>query len=338
MDKRREALLDWLTKEQKYTLTQLTPLAGDASLRRYFRVILTDGSSHVAMDAPVAHENSHAFVAIAQLFARAGVTVPQILAQDLAQGFLLVSDLGDKLYLQALREQEPGPLYNQALMTLMNIQMCSESQDYALPYFDEALFQRELMLFYDWFLIQHLQLTLTTAQQHMLQSSFAWLIQTVLLQPRVCVHRDYHSRNLLLLPENKVGVIDFQDALWGPVAYDVVSLLKDCYIDWPQVSVEQWVREYHQQARSVNILPQVSFDQFLDWFTVLGIQRHLKAIGIFARLDIHYHKPAYLQDIPRTLRYITEALPQCPALSAFHTFLEHEVWPRLMLREKAALI
>lgn len=325
MQKQRfNALNQWLDNtlaKQPYTIT---PLVGDASFRHYYR-IQAAGRSFVAMDAPPEQENSKPFIAIAQAFAKLGVHVPQVFAFNLTNGFLLLSDLGDRLYLNELRADNAAFLYKQALNVLAHIQSCREVEDWTLPSFDRDFILKECHLFQHWFLEKHLGLTLSAQDQHLLANAFELLSQAALEQPQVCVHRDYHSRNLLVLDNAQVGVLDFQDAVWGPITYDAVSLLRDCYITWPREQVARWINDFYQQLHAQGQVNKISSEQFIRWFDLLGIQRNLKAIGIFARLQHLYGKNGYLKDIPIGLNYVLQVTADYPELKPFHNFLQTRV-------------
>lgn len=320
-DIRFDTLHHWLQTTLKKQDWTITPLAGDASFRRYFRVQLPDRSL-VAMDAPPEKENIKPFIAIALAFTKLGIHVPEIIAMNLEQGFLLLSDLGDNLYSTLLNNDNAEQLYGDALDTLQRIQTCQEIIDNPLPDFDQVLILREWNLFVEWALKKHWQTDLNTHNQHMLSNTLEFLTQEFLAQPKICVHRDYHSRNLLWLDNHTVGVLDFQDAVWGPITYDALSLLRDCYIAWPRVQVEKWALLSYQRAREDNLLPHISGEQFIRWFDLLGIQRHLKCLGIFARLNHLYNKPNYLKDMPRTLNYILQVSEHYPELKEFRAFLQ----------------
>lgn len=328
MPHRRAALEQWLSDACQLTDFTLTPASGDASFRRYFRLAMPDGPSLIVMDAPPDKEDCAPFVAVADQFAEAGLHVPAILAQDLVQGFLLLEDLGTTHYLDALNEDTADRLYGDAMGALLSLQACGPRvglQDY-----DAALLDREMALFPDWLLVRHLGLELAPSEQAMLTETFAVLRANALVQPQVAVHRDYHSRNLLLPPSGQTpGVIDFQDAVIGPVTYDLVSLLKDCYIAWPQDRVDAWAMGYYQQAVHSGILRVEHEDSFLRWFDLMGVQRHLKAAGIFARLNHRDDKPGYLPDIPRTLGYIVALAERYPELAGLAGLIDKRVLPAL---------
>lgn len=319
-----QQLEQWLATQGYHHYT-LEPASADASFRRYFR-IQHDRASFIVMDAPPEKEDTAPFIRVADLMMAAGLHVPQIMARDTAQGFLQLSDLGTQLYLPALNENSVDALYGDALSALLQLQQ-HPVPDW-LPEYDRARLLQEMQLFADWYLQRHLGLELDAQQQTVLQESFEHLAGVALEQPEVIVHRDYHSRNLLLSDPNP-GVIDFQDAVRGPVTYDLVSLLRDCYIAWPREQVEQWVVDYLQGAQEAAIVDsQVTVDQFLRWFDLMGIQRHLKASGIFARLNYRDTKPGYLADIPRTLGYVLQIVEDYDELAGFAELLQSLEVPR----------
>lgn len=315
MDQRLIQLQQWL-EQIGISGYQIAPASADASFRRYFRV-QWDDTSRIVMDAPPDKENCQPFIDVATMLFQIGLNVPQILAHDLSQGFILLSDLGTTVYLAELNAQNVERLYGDALQALLIMQSEGSHQ---LPVYDEALLRREMSLFPDWYLDRHLQLTLTAKQQQVLQQAFDLLVANALSQPQVCVHRDYHSRNLMICEPNP-GILDFQDAVYGPITYDLVSLLKDCYIKWPREQVESWVKEHHQQLIQLGLLQNVGTEEFLRWFDWMGMQRHLKATGIFSRLNYRDGKPGYLGDIPRTMSYMFEVATYYPEFAGFSTFL-----------------
>lgn len=317
---RNTALQQWLHTQLPNHTFHMTPLAGDASFRRYFRLHHGD-TTLIAVDAPPEHENSVAFIGVASTFARLGLHVPQIIAADIDSGFLLLSDLGDGVYFNVLNTNNATRLYESALNALCLIQSCPQQNDWHFPPFDQRLLLHELHNFRDWYLLRHKQLSLTQQEENLLTRTFTQLIESALAQPQVCVHRDYHSRNLLELPDGQIGILDFQDAVWGPITYDLVSLLRDCYIAWPQQQVLNLVRNYYDQIRQNKALPVMSFEQFMTWFDWMGIQRHLKASYIFARKWHRDHNANYLSDIPRTLRYVVDVTQNYPELAEFRAFL-----------------
>lgn len=328
MDTRLDELKAWITTQTQGAAFTIAPLAADASFRRYFRLQFADHTL-VAMDAPPELEESYPFLTIAKAFHHLGLQVPKIHKENLSLGFLLIGDLGDKLYLRELKPHNAEILYGNALQDLLLIQTCREIPGWSLPHFDHHMIGKELDNFSEWFLDRYLHLHLTQHESLMLRDAFQILIDNASAQPQVCVHRDYHSRNLLVLNDNKVGIIDFQDAVWGPVTYDVVSLLRDCYIDWPQTEVEQWALTYLHNAKDANILPQsITPEQFLHWFDLMGIQRHLKASFIFVRKLLRDDHPGYLDDIPRTLHYVKTVAAKYPELAKFNKLLNQLILPK----------
>ncbi|WP_127478250.1 aminoglycoside phosphotransferase family protein [Sulfurivermis fontis] len=319
---RLEQLNHWLSRGLGLPAYDIAPASSDASFRRYFRIRF-DGESRIVMDAPPDKEDSRPFVRIARALHAIGLHVPEILAEDLAQGFLLLSDLGSEQYLSSLNEASVGRLYGDAMGALLTLQACGPQQE-DLPPYDEALLLREMELFREWYLGRHLGLALSAAEQRLLDDTFRRLAQSALEQPKVAVHRDYHSRNLMVAPHNP-GILDFQDAVHGPVTYDLVSLLRDCYIAWPRAQVEAWALGYQELAIDSGILRGRDEERFLRWFDWMGVQRHLKATGIFARLNHRDGKPGYLKDIPRTLGYVREVAGRYSELAPLRTLLDERV-------------
>jgi len=297
----------------------LAPASSDASFRCYFRIRLVGGGSRIVMDAPPGREDCGAFLRVARLFAAAGVHVPEILAEDTTQGFLLLSDLGATTYLQALADGDADALYRDAIMALVQIQRASRAG--VLPEYDEALLQREMRLFPEWYLIKQRQAVPTPAQQETLDRLFALLLRNNLSQPRVFVHRDYHSRNLMASDPNP-GILDFQDAVIGPVTYDLVSLLKDAYIDWEEAQVLDWAIRYWEQAKAAALPVSWDFAEFYRDFEWMGVQRHLKVLGIFARLAHRDGKTSYLNDMPRVWTYLHKTCARYTELRPLARLLE----------------
>ncbi|HHH38662.1 MAG TPA: aminoglycoside phosphotransferase [Sedimenticola sp.] len=327
MTERLQGLRTWLGEGVGLSAFELEPIAGDASFRRYFRVRMADGATAVAMDAPPQKESSRPFVEMARLLEGLGVHVPAIRAQDLDQGYLLLEDLGGRHYLDALDETTVERLYGDALGALVTVQALGPRE--GLPAYDRTLLWQEMNLFRDWLLDRHLGIGLSDEETAMLERLFGELVENALEQPRVCVLRDFHSRNLMVTPRHNPGVLDFQDAVCGPVTYDLVSLLKDCYIAWPRARVEAWVAGYFDLAVQSGVLPEEHEKRFLRWFDLMGAQRHLKAAGIFARLNVRDSKPGYLPDIPRTLGYLVALGERYPELEAAAAFCRDRVLPRL---------
>lgn len=335
MDPRLQQLSEWLKQQYKDETFNITPVSGDASFRRYFRVEKASNEKSaptqwIAMDAPPEKENSLPFVAIARHWASKGIQVPHIEAFDLTQGFMLLGDFGDRLLLSAISEDSSRtkPLYQSALSTLVEIQSCSSPADYSLPSYDRELLAREMELFREWLVSNKLGLTLSPADHKLLDRTFDLLINEALTQPSVCVHRDYHSRNLMELDDQSIGILDFQDAVMGPITYDAVSLLRDCYIVLPPSFVEQRLQEFHQSTLEAG-LHNADFTQFQRWFDLMGVQRHLKAAGIFARLSLRDGKHDYLNDIPRTVNYIENIAANYEPLADFHHWLNAIVIPAI---------
>ncbi|QAU35645.1 phosphotransferase [Janthinobacterium sp. 17J80-10] len=280
--------------------------SADASFRRYFRI---DGAgsnaTYIVMDAPPPQEDVRPFIHVAQLFGQTGVSVPQILAQDAEQGFLLLSDLGNTTYLNQLNADTAHQLYLDAIDSLVLLQV--HSQPGVLPEYDRALLSRELQLFPEWYIGKHLGATLTAAQQTDLDKVFEVLLANNLAQPQVYVHRDYHSRNLMVLSKGNPGILDFQDAVYGPITYDLVSLLRDAYIQWDEEMVLDWAIRYWERARRAGLPVNPDIDGFYRDFEFMGVQRHLKVLGIFARLYHRDGKDGYLKDLPLVMEYTRKA-------------------------------
>lgn len=313
-------LHDWLENDLLLALNSVQPASSDASFRRYFRVKAAEGQ-FIVMDAPPDKENTGPFIRVAALLRQSAVNVPIIYHQNCADGFLLLEDFGCQCYLDVLNPDNATALYQQAFVSLFNLQTQTDLASCGLPAYNDALLQRELAIFEEWFMTGLLDTPLPPPLWETVRNI---LVQSALEQPVTCVHRDYHSRNLMFLPENSPGVIDFQDAVIGPITYDLVSLLRDCYIAWPQQQVEQWMRQYYDKLMQQGLI-DCSLPQFTRWFDLMGMQRHLKAIGIFARLHLRDGKSNYLPDIPRTLNYVLEVCGRYPELAAFGEFLTAQV-------------
>lgn len=299
MDRKQqlEAWLQQVLSNQPFTLTTAS---ADASFRRYFRVHIANRTL-IAMDAPPPQEDCRPFVRIAKLLLAAGLHVPEILAEDVEHGFLLLSDLGDTTYLSVLNAETAPRLYGNAAQALVKMQLASQPD--TLPPYDEALLTKEMQLFPDWYLAKHLNVTLNDAQAAVLQQTFALLNQNILAQAKVTVHRDYHSRNLMVC-DNNPGVLDFQDAVYGPITYDLVSLLKDAYIVWDEEQIIDWAARYWQSAKKAGLPVPLDFGEFYRDFEWMGAQRHIKVLGIFARLYHRDGKDGYLKDMPLVMEYL----------------------------------
>ncbi len=319
-DKRLELLTLWLNNNLT-VIDQIKPLSGDASFRRYFRVS-ADGKQYVVMDAPPTKESCVAFVAISETFRALGLCTPKIYAQDIEQGFLLLSDFGDQLYLDELNNSTATDLYHRAFDSLLLIQSCAGINTYELPSFNAAHYRDEMSWFKNWYVEAQLGLQFTAKEAELFEALSEQVISNLLSQPVVCVHRDFHSRNLMLLDDGTVGILDFQDALWGPITYDLLSLLRDCYIDWPQDQVRAWVHDYYNLLLQQNRLQGVDFESFMQWFDWVGLQRNLKCIGNFARLNKRDNKPGYLVDIPRVINYAREVCQRYDEFSEFGKIME----------------
>lgn len=309
-----QLLLEWLKTQLPHTELTLHPLKGDASFRRYFRLV-TPTQTYVAVIAPPESENNEAFVEISHAYLSLGLIVPTVFAHDLQRGFLLLSDLGDDVLFQKLSAENSDRYYKKALIALGKIQTCP----LPLPHFDAEFMHLELKNFEDWLLNRHLNIKLTPTTKKLIQKTFDLLLLSATQQPQCSIHRDYHSRNLMIMPDDQIGILDFQDAMRGPVTYDLVSLIRDCYIDWPRDDVIAWAVFFHQEFLK-SALP--SQEEFLRYFDLMGIQRHLKASFIFARKLHRDSVDHYLKDIPRALHYVTAVSDNYAELRDFKSFIE----------------
>jgi aminoglycoside/choline kinase family phosphotransferase len=321
-DSRAKIMLDWLNKDLALAIHHYGLASSDASFRRYFR-IGTEQGSFIVMDAPPEKENIEPFIKVANLLGQSNINVPVIFQKNLSQGFLLLEDFGSICFLDRLREANAESLYQSAIDSLFRQQTQVPVETSGLPLYNQELLERELAIFDDWFLNRYLDLAIP---DQIRSSLHQLLIESALAQPATCVHRDYHSRNLMVVEPDCPGVIDFQDAVVGPITYDLVSLLKDCYISWPESLVERWMTQYFHRLQQAGLV-HCSLDRFKRWFDLMGLQRHLKAIGIFSRLQLRDQKSGYLKDIPRTLSYVTRTCRHYPELSEFADFLQHQVLP-----------
>ncbi len=322
---RAEQLQQWLETTLGSSDFSVAPASDDASFRRYFRIRRGQAQpSLVAMDAPPDRENCRSFVHVAHLFAEAGVHVPAIHAQDLEQGFLLLSDLGSTTYLDALDDRNSRQLYGDALDALLRIQIASRPG--MLPDYDRELLEPELRLFPNWYVARQLRRDLDAAQRETLEKAFSFLLENNLGQPRVFVHRDYHSRNLMVC-EPSPGILDFQDAVYGPITYDLVSLLRDAYIAWEEERVIDWAVRYWEKARKAGLPVAGDFADFYRDFEWMGAQRQLKVLGIFARLSFRDGKDGYLKDQPLVMRYLRRICERYGELAALARLLD-ELEPR----------
>ncbi len=308
-------------------------LGGDAGFRRYYRLHLGE-KSFIATDAPVEHIDNHAFVDIAKRLAAVGVTVPEIIGVDYPRGFLLQSDLGDNLLLDQLNNDNVDDHYARALALIVQMQT-ADSQ--GLPHYDGAMLRREMALFSEWFMPQLLAVTLSVEESAMIETVFDCLQDIATAQPQALVHRDFHSRNILCL-DDELATIDFQDAVHGPITYDAVSLLKDCYVSWPNARVEQWLEDFHcALLEHGTIAAEIPFTQTLRDFHAMGLQRHIKVLGIFARLSLRDGKHGYLLDLPLVIDYTLKAArllaTDYPIMNEFHAWFTRRLSPIIAIQE-----
>ena len=318
-DVRRDAVERWLAPHLRGVAFTLTAASEDASFRRYWRATLADGASFVVMDAPPDKEDCRPFVRIARMLADAGVHAPQVVAQDLEQGFLLLSDLGTRTYLAELNPGNADQLFADAIDALVRWQLATRPGE--LPPYDEALLRREMNLFPDWYVAKHRKKSLTGEHKQTLESIFTLLVQSALAQPVVYVHRDYMPRNLMVCDPNP-GVLDFQDAVIGPITYDIVCLMRDAFISWEEERVLDWSVRYWEKAKRAGLPVAADFGEFwraLEW---MGLQRHLKVLGIFARLNYRDGKPKYLADLPRFVTYAQDVAKRYAALAPLRRLLD----------------
>jgi len=315
---RRSQLQRWIETRLNASPLELEPASADASFRRYYRVYAAAGSL-IVMDAPPGQEDCRPFVRVARLLAAAGVHVPRVIAEDLEQGFLLLSDLGTTSYLQALNDTSADALFRDAIDALLLWQLASRPD--VLPPYDEALLMREMQLFPEWYLQRHLGFTLNPAQRRTLAAVFALILDDNLAQPAVYVHRDYMPRNLMVCEPNP-GVLDFQDAVYGPITYDVASLFRDAFVSWDEERVLDWTARYWEKARRAGLPVNGDFGRFYRGVEWMGLQRHLKVLGIFARLHYRDGKRGYLEDTPRFVGYVRAVAGRYNALKPLLTLLD----------------
>jgi aminoglycoside/choline kinase family phosphotransferase len=335
-DSRLAKLTQWVLEDLGFAGASIAPASADASFRRYFRV--TQGAdTYIVMDAPPDKEDSGPFLKVARVLGSLNLNVPVILARDMERGFMLLSDLGSRQYLDALGlDGAADELYADALKSLRRMQTAGPAISRDLPRYDRALLLREMELLPQWFLTRHLGLTVEAPERAMLEKLFESLAQTAAAQPACFVHRDYHSRNLLVTPENNPGILDFQDAVWGPVTYDLASLLKDCYIAWPPARVRQWVLEYRESLLEAGFKLDADAAQFLRWFDLVGLQRHIKVLGIFARLFYRDGKSQYLKDLPRVLAYVRDTALMYSETAAFAEFIVSRIDAKFQAAQQRA--
>jgi N-acetylmuramate 1-kinase len=341
-DSRRNALQNWgrVSLQRRLGMdlqnTPLETVSGDASFRRYFRMRLPTGQSFILVDAPPEKENSQRFVRVADALRESGLLAPEVHEADFDLGFMLLEDFGDALYLPALlaaqRDGDIGRasrLYHHAIDSLVDLQRNCSHPDF--PPYDQELLHRELSLFDEWYCRRFLELQLSQNEESLLRRTWDFLVEAALAQPVVCVHRDYHSRNLMIRHDNedqRPGIVDFQDAVAGPYTYDLVSLLRDCYLVWPDDQVRIWALEYLARARHAGVIPDSLEDEdFERDFDLMGLQRHIKVVGIFCRLHLRDGKPRYLEDVPRVIDYVLRIADRYTELVEFSQWFRERLLP-----------
>jgi N-acetylmuramate 1-kinase len=328
-DSRLAELSRWVFDDLGFAGAGIEPASADASFRRYFR-LSRGGDTYIVMDAPPEKEDLGPFLSVGRTLLEIGLNVPVVLAKDPKRGFLLLSDLGKRQYLDELVAEAADRLYADALGALCVMQTSENETVRDLPPYSHALLMREMELMPEWFLRRHLGLQVSAAERGMLDRLFETLAQSALAQPAVFVHRDYHSRNLLVTTDDNPGILDFQDAVWGPVTYDLVSLLKDCYIAWPAPQVRAWTLQYREQLLSKGFPLGTSESEFIRGFDLVGLQRHIKVLGIFARLYYRDGKSQYLKDLPRVLRYTRDAAADYAETAEFADFIAKRIDPEFL--------
>ncbi|MBA2651102.1 MAG: phosphotransferase [Tatlockia sp.] len=319
MHNRQNALNKWLEKTLGSSQFSISPLTGDASFRQYFRLHFNN-VNQIIMDAPPNKESIQPFLAVAELLSQIGVRTPKIHAYDKEQGFAILDDFGDTLLLHKVNSENADSLYLAAIDTLCLMQNCQTTE---LPCFDKPFILQELSIFKEWFLEAYLKIELNSEEEKLLSGTFDWLSNQILQQPQVFIHRDYHSRNIMTEVNQELGIIDFQDAMRGPISYDLVSLLKDCYVQWPRDYINSWINYFYNQ----NDLVREHYSQaaFITAFDYCGLQRHLKVLGVFSRLHLRDSKPNYLQDLPLTLQYVMASLECHEELQDFYQFMQNRI-------------
>jgi N-acetylmuramate 1-kinase len=329
IDSRLALIHEWLSRDLGMKPERVEPASADASFRRYFRAF-NNGATYIVMDAPPGKEDVRPYLKVTRLLETLGAHVPHVHQADTDRGLLLLEDLGGTHYLSRFNAgEDPERLYGDALRVLADVQVRGRDAAAELPPYDREPLAREVGLMPEWFLGRHLSVGLSDVESRMIARTFEFLVVEALAQPTVFVHRDFHSRNLMVVADRNPGIIDFQDALRGPVGYDLVSLLKDCYISWPRERVVRWVSGYRALLRSKGDagawLSGADDTEFLRWFDLIGVQRHVKVLGVFARLWYRDGKAGYLRDLPLTLEYVRDTCTRYPELGEFGRFLEERV-------------
>ena len=326
-DHRYKDLENWLSNSIDKPIKSIAPASTDASFRRYFRVFVDNQNTYIAVDAPPEYEDSVKFVKIASLMQAMGIIVPKIIATNLQEGFLLIGDLGKETMLNAIHRQETKAqeFYGEAIEILINIQTNGSSHVEGLPLYSKELLMDEMRLFVDWFCLRHLKIGPEIINDYGFEEIFEQLSVYALDQNQVFVHRDFHSRNILMSEKGEMGVVDFQDAVRGPITYDLVSLLKDCYISLPSSKIDHWVDHYFARLMDLELIDK-SHQEFKLEFDLMGVQRHLKAIGIFSRLKYRDGKDSYILDIPRTINYVYTTAKNHPFLDPLYQFIHQYVY------------
>ena len=325
MDNRYDEMMIWLQSIKPQQGLRLQAIAGGASFRRYFRLFCGD-HSWVVMDSPPDCEPLQPYIAVTNTFAKLGLRVPSIYAQSSPQGFLLLEDFGDDLFFKVLDKHNVDGLYRKAMQAILHIQCCKVIDGWKMPHLDEAFLLTEMQCFSEWYLQKHCGCEISTEQHKMLDATFANIAKIVAAQAQVCIHRDFHTQNLMRLADGEVGIIDFQSAMIGPITYDFVSLVKDCYCVWPSSQVFAWIEEFHQMLLANNpaLVPQ-SLTDFKKDVEMTGLQRHLKAILTYARKKHRDNDDSYLQFIPSALKYIQDVTSRYVELAPFHALMQDNV-------------
>ncbi|MDA8561521.1 phosphotransferase [Gammaproteobacteria bacterium] len=321
MNAEQNYLYNWLKVDCNLSEFRLESMPYDASFRRYYRLSV-DSLSYVVMDASLEKSCLPAFIAISDALRSLGILAPEVIHKNLQLGYLLISDFGDTQLLGALNTNNVENLYSNALSSLDVLQSCSKVDGYNIPLFTKSFMYNELKLFKEWFLQKYLGLNLSIKYEKLLDNTFIGIVEKVNDQPKVFMHRDYHSANLMILPQNKIGVLDFQDAFIGPITYDLVSLLRDCYISWPRNLIVDLVLNYKS-----NLNLNISDDLFLNWFDCMSLQRHMKTLLTFSRKNIKDSNPNYLKHIPRTLNYISDVITRYKEFEEFKNFFNNDLYP-----------